>query len=181
VFISLKSYKKLLKLNYIITNYQTPTNIRGVNYLKVLVNSNKIRNSFLKKSLISSFFNLQVSKFLNIPIFFRLECIKFSTQFISINVNLILKKFKRYASFFGGINNQLEFILASFFTLITKDVTFFVNWVKGRFEPTFYRKHKKLLYLIKLFFINYMSIYFNFFNCLGFYFKIRGKIGVGGN
>jgi hypothetical protein len=53
--------------------------------------------------------------------------------------------------------------------------------LKKKFESLFYKKHKRLLYLIKLFFNNYVLIYLPTFKCLGFYFKLRGKIGVGGN
>jgi len=167
--------------NYTLTNYSNPQNLKGVNYLPILIHNNRVKNFFLKKNILTTFFSLQVSKFLNLPIFFRLECIKISTIFLNININLVLKKFKRYANFFGGASQQLEFVLTCFFTIITKDLVFFTGWLKKKFESIFYRKHKKLLYLVKLFFINYLVVYLPIFNCLGFFFKVRGKIGVGGN
>ena len=65
--------------------------------------------------------------------------------------------------------------------LLSKDVNYFYKWFIKVFEKNFYRKHKKLLYTLKLFFKNYLFIYFKFFNCLGFLLKIKGKISVGGN
>jgi hypothetical protein len=163
------------------TNYRTPTYLKNLNYLPILVSKNRVKNSFLKKNLISIFFTLKVSKLINLPIFLKLEALKFSILFINMNINVVFKKFRRYANFFGGVYQLFEFVVTSFFTLITKDLNFFTNWLKKKFESIFYRKHKKLLYLIKLFFTNYLYIYLSMFNCWGFYFKIRGKIGVGGN
>lgn len=65
--------------------------------------------------------------------------------------------------------------------LITKDVTHFYRWFTDFFENLFYRKHRRPLYALKLFFCNYLFIYFRSLKCLGFFIKIRGKIGVGGN
>jgi hypothetical protein len=72
-------------------------------------------------------------------------------------------------------------VFVVFLTVISKDLGFFKNWFILKFEGLYYRKHKKLLYLIKLFLSNQMAVYLSLFKCIGFYLKVRGKIGVGGN
>jgi len=163
------------------TNYQKPNLLKLKDLMSLLIVQNKVKNSFLKKNLMTIFFILGVSKTINSHTFFKLELIYLLPLFVNTHVLLIFKKFKRYATFFGGLSKLLEFVLVSFITLITKDLTFFRVWLVKKFESVFYRKHKKLLYLIKLFFVNYLFVYLNFFKCKGFFFKIRGKIGVGGN
>lgn len=81
----------------------------------------------------------------------------------------------------GGFLKLAELVRIVFLMLLTKDIYYFYKWFIRIFENTFYRKHKKLLYTLKLFFKNYILIYLNFFNCLGFFLKISGKISVGGN
>lgn len=163
------------------TNYNSVETLKTNTYLPLLSLQNKVRTSFLKKNLITTLFTLQLSHTINSPIFFKLCAAKLIPIFLKYHITYIFKKFKRYGVFFGGPVKLMEFVLISFLTIISKDLNYFTVWLKGKFESVFYRKHKKLLYLIKLFFVNYVSIYLNMFRCRGFYLRIKGKIGVGGN
>lgn len=186
---SITNYKYNLDINNTIsffkkqtfTNYFKIPEFKSNLYITPLVVQNKNKILIFKKNLISTFFLIGLGKSINSQYFFKLESLIFFDIFYKNHISLILKKFKKYSIFFNGINKLVEFIVVSFITLALKDLTFFSNWLKKKFENIFYRKHKKLLYLIKLFFTNYISLYLPFFKCLGFYFKIRGKIGVGGN
>jgi len=164
-----------------VTNHSGLNTLKNHTYLPLLSLQNKVRTSFLKKNLITTLFTLQLSQNINSPLFFKLCSAKLIPIFFNYHITYIFKKFKRYGVFFGGPTKLMEFVIISFLTIISKDLNYFNVWLKNKFEGVFYRKHKKLLYLIKLFFINYVSIYLNMFRCHGFYLKIKGKIGVGGN
>jgi len=48
-------------------------------------------------------------------------------------------------------------------------------------ERIYFKNHKKFLYFLKILLTKYFLNLLYFFNCEGFYFDIRGKIGVTGN
>jgi hypothetical protein len=48
-------------------------------------------------------------------------------------------------------------------------------------EKIYLKNHKKFLNLLKLVLTRYYNFFFYFFNILGIFFDIRGKLGVTGN
>lgn len=135
----------------------------------------------VQNNLINVFLLLKFNQILNTQVSINLNQIILSKKFLNYYVKLVTKKFRKFASSFGGFPKLVSFIKISFLMLITKDITYFSAWFKSNFEEIPYRKHKRLLYFIKLFFKNYLFIYLHFFNCRGFFIKISGKISVGGN
>ena len=65
-------------------------------------------------------------------------------------------------------------------TLQTHDMQILLNFLKNKFETTHFKKHKKLL---SLFFdvIKKNKFIFEILGIKGFFFDIRGKVGVSGN
>ena len=77
-----------------------------------------------------------------------------------------------------NVSEILEVIWLSF---QNKDVFLFMNWLKKRMEKIHFKNHKKFLNLLKLIMIKYSHIFLESFRLKGFFFDIRGKVGVGGN
>jgi len=153
---------------------------KNLKFLRALIGNSKQR-FFLKTYLTTIFSVLSINPKFNQSFFFKLEGIRVNHLFYKYHVNLVFKKFKKYAIFFTSANKLQEFINIIFISFMSKDLSFFSKWLVKIFETTFYRKHKKILYLLKLFLSNYFIVYLKIFNCYGFTLKVRGKIGVGGN
>lgn len=108
-----------------VTNYGSLQTIKNNTYLPLLSLQNKVKTSFLKKSLITNLFTLQLSQNINSPLFFKLCAAKLIPTFFTHHISYIFKKFKRYGVFFGGPTKLMEFVIISFLTIISKDLTFF--------------------------------------------------------
>lgn len=72
---------------------------------------------------------------------------------------------------------MLEVIWLSFFY---KDLSFLIEWFIKTMERIPFKNHRKLLSVFKFIIVNYFSI-FSKKNIKGFFFDIRGKVGVSGN
>jgi hypothetical protein len=68
-----------------------------------------------------------------------------------------------------------------FITFFSKDSSFFVNWLIKTLERIYFKNIRKFLYFLKIILVRYFYKFLYFFNCMGFQFDIRGKIGVTGN
>jgi len=108
-----------------VTNHNSLQIMRNKAYLPLLSLQNKVKTSFLKKSLITNLFTLQLSQNINSPLFFKLCSAKLIPTFFTHHISYIFKKFKRYGVFFGGPTKLMEFVIISFLTIISKDLTFF--------------------------------------------------------
>jgi len=171
----------LIPQNTTYSNYSYVSGLSGLIFKQGLLKQAKSKKFFLKKSFITTFFMFKVLNSLNKYTTLKIESLRFSNLFFKNHVGLAIKKFKKYATFFGGLPRLVEFVSIIFITMISKDIEFFRCWFIQKFESMYYRRHKKFLYLIKLFICNYMSVYLSLFKCSGFFLKVRGKIGVGGN
>lgn len=75
----------------------------------------------------------------------------------------------------------LEMLEVLYFTFKFKDLTFLMKWfVKTMYRVSF-KNHKKLLSVFKQIVINYSDILVHNNNVSGFFFDIRGKVGVTGD
>lgn len=120
---------------------------------------------FNQKIQINFFFFKSLSNYLKKKNFFKLTTIK-------------LKKFQSIIGKGFFLEETLE---AIWLTLLLKDSFFFLNWLKKTMKRIYFKHHRKFLNFLKLIFLKVFSKIFFFFNCLGFYFLIKGKIGVTGN
>jgi hypothetical protein len=77
--------------------------------------------------------------------------------------------------------NIIEFLEIIWISLQNKDNYLLLNWFKKIMELMHFKNHKKFLNLFKLIFIKYSHIFIENFKISGFYFDIRGKVGVAGN
>lgn len=175
--------KKLdyFNVNFFYTNY-TSIELLYKNYYNKRLNVSAIeKKMILQKNLINKFFFTKLTNLFSIKGLFKIEQIILNRFFIKYYVGIVSNKFRKFAGVFGGFDKATELVKITFLMLLTKDLHYFYKWFVHIFEQTFYRKHKKLLFTLKLFFKNYMYIYFTFFKCLGFFLKVSGKINVGGN
>ena len=94
---------------------------------------------------------------------------------------ILIKKTKRL-----GFLKEIAFKTRSFINLIliclyNKDIVLLKNTIKGILEKLHFKKHRKLLYNLRVLLKSIIYIFFYKFKCLGLYIKVKGKIGVGGN
>ena len=129
--------------------------------------------------------NFFLKKF--IEVFFNKKCFlkfnQYDVQLLDTN-NIYLSLYKRLKKFqmFGKSGTLLrEFLEISLILIYTKDLRLFKNWVIKVSENMHFKLHRKFFYVFKIVFQRYFLLYFKYFGCLGFYFKVKGKIGLGGN
>lgn len=130
----------------------------------------------------SSFINLYFNNFLShkigqksILLFNNLNLIFNSTNNY---LNLLKRKLIRNKNYpTTSFNNLINCLLLSFYL---KDSFIFVKNIVSLFEGTFYKNHRKLLVMLRYIFKTSINLFY-FFNILGILFRIKGKIGLGGN
>lgn len=130
----------------------------------------------------SSFMNLYFNNFLSykigqksILLFNNLNLIFNSTNSY---LNLLKRKLIRNKNYpTTSFNNLINCLLLSFYL---KDSFIFVKNIVSLFEGTFYKNHRKLLVMLRYIFKTSINLFY-FFNVLGVLFRIKGKIGLGGN
>ena len=66
-------------------------------------------------------------------------------------------------------------------SLRLRDAFFLTNWVIRTMRRISFFKHKAFLRFFRKFFYKHGAPLLSFFDCLGFFFDIRGKVGVTGN
>lgn len=76
------------------------------------------------------------------------------------------------------IRDFLEIVWYSFFL---RDLTLLVDWVSKFLEASNFRVHKRFLLFFHNFMHKYSNIFFDILRIRGFFFDIRGKVGVTGN
>ena len=143
--------------------------IHSNNFNKICINLN---NFFLRKF---------------IEIFFNKKCfLKFNKYDLStLDMNVIYlnlyKRLKKMQIFNKSKSLLKEFLEISLLLVYTKDLRLFKNWVIKVSENMHFKLHRKFFYIFKIVFQKYFLLYGKDFGCLGFYFKVKGKIGLGGN
>lgn len=94
---------------------------------------------------------------------------------------LVMFKLKKFQVSIGKGFFLEETAEAIWLTFLLKDSFFFLNWLKKTMTRIYFKHHKKFLTFLKIIFSKIFEKILNYFNCLGFYFIIKGKIGVTGN
>lgn len=136
-----------------------------------------IKNFFFFDIFVKKFFEEKLQK----PIY--LSFVKNNVDFLNYNIyylNLIkrIKKLQIFNKYFRFIKEFLEILILTFYT---KDIFLFKNWLIKVSEKLHFKVHKRLFYIIKVIVMKYFSLYFKYFNCLGFCLRVKGKIGLGGS
>lgn len=65
-------------------------------------------------------------------------------------------------------------------TIYSKDPTIMLNYLKPLLESLHFKQHRRFLYFFKLILSKHLMKYFKVLGCSGFYFRLKGKIGLGG-
>ena len=156
----------------------------------------KINKSFLKKSI--TFFKLL--KFLKKNkknfyfFFFNKFIINFLENFFKYKIFLNIKKGSNkialknvsYRSFFlkyfkRNLKISKQIIGIIYYSLLLKDASIFVFFVKRALEKLNVKLHKKVFLGLKKLIKDFFKPLFNFLGVLGILFNVKGKIGVSGN
>jgi hypothetical protein len=96
-------------------------------------------------------------------------------------ITFVVKKLGKNLSFVKYKHFLKDLIKILWITFIFKDSTFFVNWFGRNFSAQPLRNHKKFLRVLKLLLLRYYNFFFKNTGVLGFFFDVRGKLGVSGN
>jgi hypothetical protein len=140
----------------------------------------KISNQFL---YLNKFFLFFFENFFKSKIFFKIK-------FFKKIYNFIEKKLKNY-NFYSKFNwaqlkigkgfflkEMLKIFWISFFI---KDPKFLLNWISKTMNRIYFKNHKKFLIVFKAVASRFFYFFFKDLNFKGFFFDIRGKVGVTGN
>ena len=161
------------------------------NYYPVFfLKNNYIRNFFLKLNstddnnylkfiqlFVLNFFELFFKKKINLKIITNASYIYEYSYYI----NYILDDFKNYQpkiNKYFYVNEMLEIIWYSFYM---RDIQLLFNWFIKLMEKTHFKNHKKFLNLFQSIILNYSNAFLEILKIEGFFFDIRGKVGVAGN
>lgn len=150
------------------------------NQIKIFKNLQFLKNRYFPKLLLafcSNFFETLTKQkfFISVvtnskPLFFE-----------RLLINYFFRKFFIFQRQFKSVLHLKEFIHIIILTFKYKDLYFLKNWMINFLEKINLKKHKIFLRLLK----NVsLAILFNasyFFDVKGFFFDIRGKVGVAGN
>jgi len=152
--------------------------------LLILSNNKKILNKFnLKKNFFFlSLFNIFILNFFES--FFKLNFfLKINNKLPVYNSYQILNFFNRGNNFFKNYKffNFLEMVEILLISFLNKDLIFFKNWLKIMLDEMNIKNHKKFFVILSDFISDNFIYFFNNFKILGFYFFVRGKIGLSGN
>lgn len=146
------------------------------NYFKLQQNQNKflasLSNFFLRK-FIEQFSNKKCYIVFNS---YDIVFLEINSMYISL-----YKRLKKIQMFNRSGNFLKELLEIVILVLYSKDLRLLNNWIVKVSERMHFKLHKKFFYLIKMVFYKYFFLYFKYFGCLGFFLKVKGKIGLGGN
>lgn len=140
--------------------------------------NSKILNFFFFSFFLNKYFSQKIKK----NSFFFIN--NFNLNFLDSNkyLNWLITNIKK-----NNINlmnifiNDQNFLKMIILTLISKDTTLFINWLKFFFEILYYKNHKKFLILLKYIFFFFFKYLKNFLKFKALKFSIKGKISLGGN
>jgi hypothetical protein len=190
---------KTLKLNEVLHKFDrkilTP-NIPLTSIISNQQNKIKLTQTFLKKSItMLKFTKLMKSKNRNNLYFFINRFILgFLEGFFKKKILFNLKKgsnkiilrqisFRKFSlKYFKKnlkINKQVLGVL--YYSLLLKDASIFVNFLKPILEKINIKLHKKLFLGLRKLIKDFFKPIFNFLGVLGVFFNISGKIGVSGS
>lgn len=103
----------------------------------------------------------------------------FTTMFKDY-INIFLNKYLHFYMRFKKIISVRELLEIVILMLQTHDLQILLLFLKKKFENSHFKQHKKIL---SIFFdiLRKNKTLFTLLNVKGFYFDIRGKVGVSGN
>lgn len=188
-FLSTRIHKTLFKnYNFINVKYSALNfyyfnllnNTKTVNSLFYRIFENKVPDYFyFLNYFLKNFFELFFKQKIQFNFFFFkniLQKLKKKEFF-----KLVYFKLKKFQASIGKGFFLEETLEAVWLTFLLKDSSFFLNWLAKTMKRIYFKHHKKFLNFLKLIFSKIFSKIFWLFNCSGFYFLIKGKIGVTGN
>ncbi len=148
--------------------------------LFIFKNLNVFKNRFFPKLFIFFSSNF-LEKLTNQKIFFKIHTNPKLTAFEKLWVNYFFKKFFFMQRQFKGVLHLQEFIYILLLSFKYKDLFFLKNWLINFLEKINLKKHKTFLKCFKKISLNVLNSSANFLKVKGFFFDIRGKVGVSGN
>jgi len=143
-----------------------------------------------KKESLPSYYNYLIKfiltfyeKFFNLKTLIKIKFFKKTYNFIEdrLQRSYFFKKYWKFQRRIGKGFFFLEALKVVWFTLLIKDCRFFLNWFRRTMERVYFKNQKKLLRFLKFLFRSTFKYFYKSLNTKGFFFDIRGKVGVTGN
>ena len=163
---------------FFLTNYISLNNLLFNNSIRKLNNQLHLSNFFFFNFFLKKYFSIKSKK--NVFLYFN----NFNLNYIDLNkyLNWVLINLKK--NNVPGMNmliSDSNFIKIIILTLLSKDTTIFINWIKSFLEILYYKNHKKFFILLKYIFFFFFKYLKFFFKIKGLKFNVKGKISLGGN
>jgi len=117
-----------------------------------------------------------LEKFFNMSIILH---IKKGSNFIFMKRISTRSFYRKYFRRFLNVNKQIIGVL--YYSLLLKDASIFINFLKRILNITKIKLHKKVFYSLKKILRKLFKPLFRFLGVAGVFFNIKGKIGVSGN
>ena len=160
------------------------------NYYPVFLLKNNLNDIFIKK--FSFFYSGGYNMYLNNFIILFLENILKKSLFIKLinnsfyesynwYLNSILNEYKFYKPIYFKSYETSDFIKILWYSFFFKDISIFSKWVSIFMETLNFKNHKKFLLFFNNFIKKYSTVFEDVLKVKGFFFDIRGKVGVTGS
>lgn len=161
------------------------------NYYPVLYSNNTVISRFFSKFKIN--FNVNYFIYFNFYIISFLELFLKKNIFLKISNNFfnkIKKNNQLYSTYLNYKNYQpkyfknfliIDFLDLLWYSLYLKDLNLISSWICQLLESIHFKFHRKFILFFQNFVNKHERIFYDIFNLKGFFFDIRGKVGVTGN
>ena len=178
-FDKLKLYENLN--SFVFNNYYPilfTNNLYSKNFFlkKFTYNNNKINFLLLTNKIILNFFEF----FLKKKIFLK-TISNHSHKLTNFYFNCIRGDFKKYQPQYLKNFLILDFIEILWYSFFIKDLKMISEWISKLMESLNFKNHKKFLTFFNNFINKYANIFIEVLKIKGFFFDIRGKVGVTGS
>ena len=122
-------------------------------------------------------------KFFNLKTLVKVKFLKNTYKFLEKRLisRGLQKKHWKFQNRIGKGFFFLESMKVIWYTLLLKDCRFFLNWFRRTMERLYFKSQKKFLRFLKVICRALFLKYRKAINVRGFFFDIRGKVGVTGN
>jgi hypothetical protein len=182
---NMKNTLKSLQINFsnkdYIFNNHFPV-LLNPELVSILFFNNKSKFNFIN---FSKFYNLYFTSFfeniLKKSVFFKVDT-NFFKKYTNLNqVEKIINEYRNFNNKFSKFFHVTEMIEIIWYSFEFKDLNILSNWLTKMLGFINLKNHKKFLNLFQSLILDYSIIYFDFLKIKGFFFKIKGKIGLSGN
>jgi len=162
------------------TNY-TPLSLLDLHAKIFIFKKFNESNQPLFYKYIYHYLNTFFENFFKKRIFLKIKTKVHLNEFYSTELFNIFNKHRSYQSKVGRGFFFFEMLEILFISFLYKDVNLLIDWFVKTMERIQFRSHKKFISTFKFILMNYQDLFVYSNSVKGFFFDVRGKVGVAGN